>query len=143
MNKEHIKGIKDKPLSGRNEDKLGITSSAKALTEFIDTCQTPMTIGIQGSWGTGKTSILNMMKEKVSLKFRNYLILKRIPHESFYSRTLNGFFSTKKIRFNSSDHLENLSLFMGDDIIQLDFKVTYISSLTILTFLPRIRLLIS
>ena len=49
MNTEHIKGIKDKPLSGRNEDKLGITSSAKALTEFIDTCQTPMTIGIQGS----------------------------------------------------------------------------------------------
>ena len=57
-------------------------------------------------------------------KFRNSLILKRIPHESFYSRTLNGFFSTKKIRFNSSDHLENLSLFMGDDIIQLDFKVS-------------------
>ena len=56
-------------------------------------------------------------------KFRNSLILKRIPHESFYSRTLNGFFSTKKIRFNSLDHLENLSLFMGDDIIQLDFKV--------------------
>tara|TARA_A100001037_G_scaffold102967_2_gene93719 strand:- start:453 stop:2501 length:2049 start_codon:yes stop_codon:yes gene_type:complete len=72
MNKEHIKGIKDKPLSGRNEDKLGITSSAKALTEFIDTCQTPMTIGIQGSWGTGKTSILNMMKERMEDKNPSY-----------------------------------------------------------------------
>jgi len=72
MNKEHIKGIKDKPLSGRNEDKLGITDSAKALTEFIDTCQTPMTIGIQGSWGTGKTSILNMMKERMEDKNPSY-----------------------------------------------------------------------
>ena len=72
MNKEHIKGIKDKPLSGRNEDKLGITDSAEALTKFIDTCQTPMTIGIQGSWGTGKTSILNMMKERMEDKNPSY-----------------------------------------------------------------------
>ena len=56
-------------------------------------------------------------------KFRNSLILKRIPHELFYSRTLNGFFSTKKIQSNSLDHLENLSLFIEEDIIQLEFKV--------------------
>ena len=31
-------------------------------------------------------------------KFRNSLILKRIPHELFYSRRLNGFFSIKKIQ---------------------------------------------
>ena len=56
-------------------------------------------------------------------KFRNSLILKRIPHQLFYSRTLNGFFSSKKIRSNSFDHLENLSLFIEEDIIKLDFKV--------------------
>ena len=56
-------------------------------------------------------------------KLRNTLILKRIPHELFYSRTLNGFFSTKKIQSNSLDHLENLSLFIEEDIIQLEFKV--------------------
>ena len=56
-------------------------------------------------------------------KFRNSFILKRIPHELFYSRSLNGFFSTKKIQSNSLDHLENLSLFIEEDIIQLDFKV--------------------
>ena len=31
-------------------------------------------------------------------KFRNSFILKRIPHDLFYSRTFNGFFSSKKIR---------------------------------------------
>jgi len=56
-------------------------------------------------------------------KIRNSLILKRIPHEQFYSRTLNGFFSSKKIQSNSLNHLDNLSLFIEDDIVHLDFKV--------------------
>ena len=60
-------------------------------------------------------------------KFRNSLILKQVPHEQFYSRTLNGFFSTKKLHSNSSNHLENLSLFIGDDIVELDYKVNKLS----------------
>ena len=56
-------------------------------------------------------------------KFRNSFILKRLPHNEFYSKTLNGFFSTKKIKSYSSNHLENLSLFLGEDIIELEFKV--------------------
>ena len=56
-------------------------------------------------------------------KFRNSLILKRIPHSNFYSRTFNGLFSSKKIRSNSHNHLENLSLFFEEDVVQVDFKV--------------------
>ena len=56
-------------------------------------------------------------------KFRNSLILSRIPHSSFYSRTFNGFFSSKKIKSKSLDHLENLSLFMEEDIIELNFNI--------------------
>ena len=56
-------------------------------------------------------------------KFRNSLILKRIPHFNFYSRTFNGLFSTKKIRSNGHNHLENLSLFFEEDVVQVDFKV--------------------
>ena len=55
-------------------------------------------------------------------KFRNSLILKRIPHISFYSRTYNGFFSTKKIKLLTSNHLENLSLFLENNIVKLEFK---------------------
>ena len=44
-------------------------------------------------------------------KFRNSLILKRIPHEHFYSTTFNNLFSTKKIKFKTKNHLENLSVF--------------------------------
>ncbi len=60
-------------------------------------------------------------------KFRNSLILKRIPHTLFYSKTLNGFFSSKKIKSYSSNHLENLSLFIEEDIIQEEFKVSKLS----------------
>ena len=56
-------------------------------------------------------------------KFRNSLILKRIPHNMFYSRTFNGLFSSKKIKTMSEDHLENLSLFIEEDVIELEFKV--------------------
>ena len=56
-------------------------------------------------------------------KLRNTLILKRIPHTLFYSRTLNGLFSSKKIKIKSSDHLQNLSLFFEEDVVELDFKV--------------------
>jgi|TARA_B100001063_G_scaffold244022_1_gene275890 ADP-heptose:LPS heptosyltransferase len=49
-------------------------------------------------------------------KFRNSLILKRIPHFHFYSTTFVNFFSTKKIKFDSKDHLKNLSIFLEETI---------------------------
>ncbi len=60
-------------------------------------------------------------------KFRNSLILSRIPHILFYSRTFNGFFSSKKIKSNSLDHLENLSLFIEEDIVELNFNIKNLS----------------
>ena len=56
-------------------------------------------------------------------KFRNSLILKQIPHTQFYSRTFKGFFSSKKIKSYSSNHLENLSLFFEEDVLEIEFKV--------------------
>ncbi len=62
-------------------------------------------------------------------KFRNSVLLKQIPHEMFYSRTLNGFFSSKKIKTNTLNHLENLSLFIEDDIIETEFKIKKLSKI--------------
>ena len=60
-------------------------------------------------------------------KIRNTLILKKIPHDLFYSSTFSGFFSSKKIKTYSSNHLENLSLFLEEDVIELEFKVNKLS----------------
>ena len=60
-------------------------------------------------------------------KFRNSLILKKIPHDHFYSRTVNGFFSSKKIKSNNNNHLENLSLFFEEDLIKIEFDTKRLS----------------
>tara|TARA_Y100000768_G_scaffold377824_1_gene351513 strand:+ start:241 stop:2358 length:2118 start_codon:yes stop_codon:yes gene_type:complete len=52
-------GIVDEPLEKRGEDSLKIKKYSNALVTFIKNSMTPMTIGIQGSWGSGKTSLLN------------------------------------------------------------------------------------
>ena len=55
-------------------------------------------------------------------KIRNSLILKRIPHDNFYSTTFNNFFSTKKIKYKSKNHIENLSLFLDEKIKPIYFN---------------------
>jgi len=54
-------GVIDEPLGIDQDDKLGVQEYADALFQFIRDAQTPMTIGIQGDWGSGKTSLMNQM----------------------------------------------------------------------------------
>ena len=56
-------------------------------------------------------------------KFRNSLILKRIPHLNFYSTTFNSLFSTKKIKFKSKNHIDNLSIFLDEKIKSVKFNL--------------------
>jgi len=49
------------------QDTLGMLPYAQALKDFIETCDTPMTIGIQGDWGSGKTSLVNMLRGEEGL----------------------------------------------------------------------------
>ena len=56
-------------------------------------------------------------------KFRNSLILKKIPHNHFYSTTFKSFFSTKKNKIISKNHLENLSNFLGEKIKTIGFDL--------------------
>ena len=56
-------------------------------------------------------------------KFRNSLILKRIPHNSFYSITFNNLFSSKKVNYKSKKHIENLSIFLDEKIKSIKFNI--------------------
>ena len=56
-------------------------------------------------------------------KFRNSLILKKIPHKEFYSTTFKNFFSTKKKNIYSKNHLENLSIFLDEKIKPVYFDL--------------------
>lgn len=59
-------GNTDKPIEKTVNDTFGIKSYVDGLCSFILNCDTPMTISIQGDWGSGKTSMMNMIKEKIS-----------------------------------------------------------------------------
>lgn len=63
-----IKKFNDYPFISNNKedidefDRIEVQKFAECIADFISDCQTPMTVGLQGDWGTGKTSMMNMIK---------------------------------------------------------------------------------
>lgn len=65
----HTTNLTDRPVSAYDESEpLGLSRYAIALRDFILDCETPITIGIQGDWGVGKTSLLNMVQDRLADK---------------------------------------------------------------------------
>ena len=58
-------GIVDQPNANFDTDSLNVKPHADALTNFIERCDTPITIGVQGEWGSGKTSLLNLIENNL------------------------------------------------------------------------------
>ena len=58
-------GYPDRPIESIKNNSFGTNTYVDVLSEFITSCETPMTIAIQGDWGTGKTSMMNMIKESL------------------------------------------------------------------------------
>lgn len=62
------KGFTDRPTGTLQEDAFGVQQYIAGLNSFILDCNTPMTIAIQGDWGSGKTSMMNMIREQLGDK---------------------------------------------------------------------------
>jgi predicted KAP-like P-loop ATPase len=58
-----LSSITDIPIEHAEQDSLKTHHYALALADFIEKADTPLTIGLQGEWGTGKTSMMYMIKE--------------------------------------------------------------------------------
>lgn len=58
-------GVTDIPCKSDKDDQLDIARYVDGLQKFIMKCPTPMSIAIQGDWGTGKTSTINMLQKKL------------------------------------------------------------------------------
>ena len=56
--------IIDQPAQA-DEDRLNMRAYGDALSEFIVNAQSPLTIALQGEWGSGKTSLMNYLKKKL------------------------------------------------------------------------------
>ncbi|MFE5430601.1 P-loop NTPase fold protein [Peribacillus simplex] len=58
--------VVDVPRLGKDEnDYFGIDNYSNSLTEFIRYSDTPITIAIQGEWGSGKTSLMNNVNDQL------------------------------------------------------------------------------
>lgn len=54
--------IIDVPRKHTQEDLFGIQVYQNALIRYIKLTDTPITIALQGEWGSGKTSLMNLLK---------------------------------------------------------------------------------
>ena len=66
--------IIDLPRKKQQQDLFGIEKYQEALVEFINNSNTPLTIALQGEWGSGKTSLMNVLDDELCDKGNFYKI---------------------------------------------------------------------
>lgn len=71
----------DLPIMKSSEDKLNRESFAKSLANVIlqSAFPTSFTVGLYGAWGSGKTSLLNMVIEQIERSSTDVVILRFNP----------------------------------------------------------------
>ena len=80
----------DIPRKKNEADLFGIQKYQNALVEFINHSHTPLTIALQGEWGSGKTSLMNLLDDELCDKGTFYRVwinswqysLMRTPEEA-------------------------------------------------------------
>jgi hypothetical protein len=61
-------GYNDAPITDLENDLFQVDKYVNGLCKFILECETPMTVSIQGDWGSGKTSMMNMIQSQLGNK---------------------------------------------------------------------------
>src|SRR6185436_11514162 len=54
--------LSDDPIRDRKRDRLGLSSWAEVVASAALGTEGPLTIGVLGRWGVGKTSVLHLAK---------------------------------------------------------------------------------
>jgi hypothetical protein len=100
----------DMPVQSVDKDKLGFKDYVHAFRDFIasqDT-STPLTVGIYGTWGSGKSSLMRMIKNELDppLNFWSWLWLKSLWMKWFrsYLGTLDLWLSAKLQLWHDDRH---------------------------------------
>lgn len=56
----------DEPISLPLDDELSITAAATALVDFLESATSPLSISIQGEWGSGKTTLMRLVQSDLA-----------------------------------------------------------------------------
>ncbi len=69
-NAEGVTGADDVPPgTPARQDDSGIAKYIDGVSRFIGNCETPMTIAFQGNWGSGKSSVLGMLFDRMDERY--------------------------------------------------------------------------
>ncbi len=96
--------VGDFPIRDAQQDLFNMSYYAETLAAFITQASTPLTISIQGEWGSGKTSLMNLVVNELERCSKtNYEIVRIEAWEYFIG--------------NTSNSLERFTLSLIDEII--------------------------
>lgn len=62
-----MQDFRDIPIKSVEEDKFGIAAYVSAMSEFIASADSPLSISIQGEWGSGKSSFMHLIEKDLTL----------------------------------------------------------------------------
>lgn len=94
----------DQPITKSHQDKLNRADFVELVTNAIENCphkQGSYVIAIDGAWGSGKTSVKNLIKEKLTKKDTKPFVAKPLKsnnqkNTSFFRKFFNKFKLTNK-----------------------------------------------
>lgn len=99
------KGFTDAPAK---EDKFEIQNFINGVSKYVLTCNTPMTMSIQGDWGTGKTSMMQMIKNKITMEVSDVIWFDTWQFSQFNLGDKLPFILLKKLINQVSDNQNEL-----------------------------------
>ena len=70
MDKSNLSLATDTPIKAREQDLIGRTPFAERLADILKSAAGPesLVIGLYGPWGSGKTSVINLVENALSRK---------------------------------------------------------------------------
>lgn len=81
----------DFPITDPSQDLFNVSRYAETLADFILQANTPLTISIQGEWGSGKTSLMNLLTNVLkSHSDRHFEFIQMEAWEYFIGNTENS-----------------------------------------------------
>jgi predicted KAP-like P-loop ATPase len=120
----------DHPIESCKDDEFGREAFAQKISDTIinHTSERGFVIGIYSAWGTGKTSLLNMIKEKLNKKDEKTIIFNFDPwYFSGQDKLLEQFF------YNLASTIEKYN--NGKKLLKLLLGIFFISALIVTIYL--------
>lgn len=135
QNEDKAPLLEDKPITKREQDKLGFGDEVDTLYQRIIERETTtaLSIGINARWGDGKSSFINLVEEKFLKNKDRFIVIRFNPRYSTYDTIPSAFFeilyselSKYDSRFKSSfnDYLRVIDVMTDNKYLSALFQTS-------------------